>query len=60
MIIGRAGKHHHYARWRAPSGTVHHVITASRREAISSIAKEAFALHKQICRSPALHKGDSR
>lgn len=56
MIIGRAGKTHHYARWRAPSGTVHHVIAANRREAILSIAKEAFTLHKQICGAPALHK----
>ena len=55
MIIGRAGKHH-YARWRAPDGTVHHVITTSRIEAILSIAKEAFTLHKHFCVSQTLHK----
>lgn len=55
MIIGRVGKHH-YARWRAPNGTVHHVITASRKEAILCIAKEAFTRHKQICSSQTIHK----
>lgn len=42
MIIVRAGQNHYHARWQAPCGTIHHIIAASRTEAVVAIASIAL------------------